>query len=71
MGELVKIVGNEPVTSTLVISKGMKLEHRAVMQLVDKYEERLKKRGVLTFEMSKPLGEKGGRPIRTCWLNIF
>lgn len=67
--ELVKINRNEPVTSTLVIAQGMLVEHRAVMQLVDKYNDRLEKRGVMTFEMSKPLGGKGGRPIQICWLN--
>lgn len=68
--ELVKLDGKEPVVSTLVIAEGMELEHRAVMQLVDKYRERLEKKwGIVTFEMLKIDRKKRGRPVRYAWLN--
>lgn len=67
--EIVQIIGKEPMTSTLVIAKGMKLEHRAVMVLVDKYKERLELKGFLTFEMRKRIDNKQGRPTRFAWLN--
>lgn len=70
MSDLVKFEGNELVTSTQIIAKGMKLSHHATMVLVDKYRERLETRGVVAFEMRKPLSNtKGGRPVRIAWLN--
>ena len=69
MSNLVEIKGSEPITSTLVIAKGMKVDHRAMMVLVDKYEEVLKDFGVVTFEMLKPKSKKGGRPTRIAWIN--
>jgi len=70
MNYLVKIEGKEPMTSTLIIADGMKLEHRAVMVLVNKYKERLETRGVMTFEMSKPTkGENNGRPVKYALVN--
>lgn len=70
MGELVQIKNNELLTNTLVIAKGMELNHRAVMSLVNKYSDRLEGRGVLTFEMSKPIkGENNGRPVKYAIVN--
>lgn len=66
---VVKLVGNEPVTSTQIIADGMKLEHRAVMSLVDKYKSDLEEFGLLTFQMSKVDRKKMGRPIRFAWVN--
>lgn len=70
MTQLVQILGNEPVTSTLIIAEGMNLKHRAVMTLVNKYKDRLETRGVMTFEMSKPLkGHNEGRPVKYALVN--
>lgn len=70
MGDLILIQNGEPVTSTLVIAKGMKLSHRSVMALISKYKERFETRGVMTFEMSKPLkGQNDGRPVNYALVN--
>lgn len=70
MTDLVRIVGSEPMTSTLVVAKGMNLDHRAVMTLVDKYKEKLESFGFVTFEMSKRgAGGGSGRATRTAWIN--
>lgn len=58
--------GKELLASTLTIAEGVELEHRAVMSLVRKYEKKLNKYRVMTFEMSKA---KTGRPVRFAWLN--
>lgn len=65
MTKLVQIVRNEPVTSSLIIAEGMKLEHRAVLVLVDKYKNDLEGFGTFAFEMRK----SKGRPVRIAWLN--
>lgn len=65
--ELVKLVGNEPVTSTLILAEGMKLQHRAVMSLVTKYKAELEEHGFVTFEMSQIKGR--GRRWQFAWLN--
>lgn len=62
---LVEIKGKKLLASTLIIAKGVELEHRAVLQLVSKYKNRLEKSGLITFEMRK----SGGRPIKFAWLN--
>ena len=65
MTQLVQIVNNEPMTSSLIVAEGMKLEHRAVMVLVDKYKTNLEEFGTFAFEMRK----SKGRPVRIAWLN--
>jgi len=62
---LVEIKGKKLLASTLVIAKGVEIEHRAVIQLVNKYKSRLEKNGLMTFEMRK----SAGRPVRFAWLN--
>lgn len=69
MGNLVQIIAGEPLTNSLILSKGMKINHKAVMQLVTKYRTMLEGHGVLTFQKSKPQGKKGGRPFDIIWLN--
>ena len=58
--------GKELLASTLTIAKGVGLEHRAVMSLVNKYSSKLNKYRLITFEMSKV---KAGRPVKFTWLN--
>ena len=61
----VELRNNVPKASTLVIAEGMHIKHRAVLELVDRYEERFKRLGPFTFETEK----SGGRPTRLSWLN--
>ena len=69
MVDLVQIIKNEPMTNSFIVADGMKINHKAVMQLVIKYKAMLATHGVLTFEKSKPQGKKGGRPTDFAWLN--
>ncbi|GBD79439.1 Phage protein [Tetragenococcus halophilus subsp. halophilus] len=74
MGKLVftktALLHEEPFTTSEIIAEQAGIEHRAVRQLIRKYEVDLKEFGVTTFEMSKPLkGSKGGRPTKTYHLN--
>ena len=61
----VELINEVPRVSTLRISEGMELGHKAVMQLTTKYKKDFEDLGTLTFEMSK----SGGRPTRFAWLN--
>lgn len=63
---LVEKKGNDLLASTLTISKGVELEHRAVISLVRKYTEDLNDFSLMTFEMSKATG---GRPVEIAWLD--
>lgn len=61
----VELVNNVPRASTLVIAEGMEIKHRAILELIDRYEERFIRLGAFTFETEK----SGGRPTRLAWLN--
>lgn len=67
--ELVVLHGKEPVTSSITIAKGMELEHRAVIYLVEKYKEKLEKRGELKNETLRLQNVKTGPKTKTYWLN--
>jgi phage regulator Rha-like protein len=66
---LVKIENNEPITSTLIIAEGMNIKHRAIMELVDKYEEDLKEFGIFTVETENKRKETRGLSTRLAWVN--
>jgi len=66
MVNLVEQKGNKIVSSTLIIAKGVNLEHRAVISLINKYKNDLNEFGIMTFEMSKL---RQGRPVKFAWLN--
>jgi phage regulator Rha-like protein len=65
--DLVVIKSGEPVTSSLKMAEGLGIQHRAVLQLVRRYEEKFREsgRGTFTFEMLK----SGGRPTPVAILN--
>ena len=65
MSELVILSKNEPVTTTLVIARGMKLKHNAVLFLVKKYKKRLE--NISTLEVA--LQKSAGRPTSFYFLN--
>ena len=62
---LVEMKGKKLYSSTMTISEYVELEHRAVIQLVDKYKSEIEEFGTFTFEMRK----SAGRPVRIAWLN--
>lgn len=51
MNELVKIVGNEVFTDSMVIAQGTKNEHRATQQLIKTYKRDMEEFGKVTFQM--------------------
>jgi phage regulator Rha-like protein len=60
----------EPVTTSLAISEGTQIEHKAVIQLIRKYLDDLEEFGPLTFEMrvvKRPQG--GGSQSEIAFLN--
>lgn len=58
------------VVDSRLIAQELGIEHRALLQTIDKYLNEIQEFGVVTFEMSKPLeGSKGGRPERFAFLN--
>jgi phage regulator Rha-like protein len=67
--DVTKILNNEPVTSTLIVADGMKIKHRAIMELFDKYENDLKELGIFTVETENTdRTEKKGRYTRFAWI---
>jgi len=63
---LVKIESNKPVTTTLVIAKGMNVDHHSIMKLVRKYENEINL--IIRFEI-RLLKNKKGRPTEYAILN--
>lgn len=51
MNELVKIVGQDIFTNSIVIANGTGNEHRAVQQLIRNYENDINDFGKITFQM--------------------
>ena len=64
------IKNNKPTISSLQIAENLGVEHKATLQLIDKYVNELKLFGLLTFEMLPRLkGQHGGGDKRICYLN--
>jgi phage regulator Rha-like protein len=58
------------VVDSRLIAQELGIEHRALLQTLDKYLDKIQGFGVVTFEMSKPSeGSKGGRPERVAYLS--
>lgn len=66
---ITKYVEGELVVSTLDMCDGLNVEHRALIQLIKKYENHFQDIRVFTFEMLKPTSKNGGRPIDYCYLD--
>jgi len=69
MNELVVIKGNDLFTDSMKIALGAELEHESVMRMIDKYNERLSKLGMMRFTDLKSENPLGGRPIKLVELN--
>lgn len=65
---LVTLVEWEPRVSHFIIAKNTWNEPRAIRVMIEKYFERLEKKWVMTFEMSKPK-TSWGRPQKEYFLN--
>ena len=66
MNELVQIIKDVPVVSTLDMWKGLNVEHNAIMQLIKKYEKDFQ--DIRTFQFLKSKST-GGRPTSFCYLD--
>jgi len=56
---LVSVIGDQAVTTSLAIAEGTEVEHKAVIQLIRTYVSDLKEFGRVTFEM-RPFETTGG-----------
>ncbi len=65
MSKMIELKRELPVTTSLVVAKGIGRTHKSVIQLVRKYEKDLKTFGTLAFEMRK----SAGRPLEFVYLN--
>ena len=54
MNQLVTLKGENVFTDSLIVADGTGNEHRAIQQLIGKYEKDIKDFGKVTFEM-RPL----------------
>lgn len=61
--QIVSVVNGEPLTSTSVISQGMKAKHKNVLELVRKHVAALGSLGRVAFE-TQPLATRGGMQAR-------
>ena len=72
MSELVAIRGKNIVTNSLIIAEGTQNEHRAILQLIGKYEEKFNRWGKVYFSHLKCGNNERdlrGRPTRIAFLN--
>src|SRR5579859_140477 len=58
---LVTIVQNEARVDSRIIAKGLGISHRAFMQTIRKYQNKLETLGFLSFEMTKTTADEDGR----------
>jgi phage regulator Rha-like protein len=59
--------GKKILTTSEIIAKNTDNEHESIIRLILKYEDRIKKFGILTFEYKKT--NKQGRPAKFYYLN--
>ena len=69
--ELVEIMRKQPFTNSLVIAEGTNNEHRAILQLIRKHEEKLERWGKVGFRISNAEKNRDnrGRPTQVAYLN--
>ncbi len=61
----VKVIDNEPFISTLDMWEGLEVEHKAIIQLVKRYETHFQDIRTFAFQMQK----SAGRPTTFCYLD--
>lgn len=63
--ELVILEKNEPLTTSLIVSEGIKTVHHSVITLIRNHKKNLEEFGTLEFRVQK----SKGRPLEYCLLN--
>jgi len=66
---LVIVKNNDVFTTTLIMSKGFEVEHRAILRLLKRYQSDFESIGVIATALQKPTTSKGGRPTEEICLN--
>lgn len=69
MSQILIVMNDDLFIGTWTLSKGFKVEHRALKKLIVKYKSEFEEIGVITSAMQKPTTEKGGRPVEEFLLN--
>ena len=69
MNTLVKFIGNDVFTDSMVIAEGTGNQHESVVSLIKTHQKSLKKFGNIRFTDLKSGNPKGGRPTRIYQLN--
>lgn len=69
MNTLVKFIGNDIFTDSMVIAEGTGNQHESVVSLIKTHQKSLKKFGNIRFTDLKSGNPKGGRPTRIYQLN--
>lgn len=69
MNGLVTIKGNDLFTDSMAIANGADLEHRSIIRMVEKHQNRISKMGNIRFVDLKSVNPNGGRPTRIALLN--
>ena len=64
MNTLVKFIGNDVFTDSMVIAEGTGNQHESVVSLIKTHQKSLKKFGNIRFTDLKSGNPKGGRPTR-------
>lgn len=65
--DIVEIKDHQAVTTSLVIAEKMDLQHKNVLQNIDRYSKELNELGSVAFETR--VGNHGGTPVRYALLN--
>lgn len=61
---------NEPRVDSRLIAKGLGIQHKNIMELIQGYQSHLEALGVVPFQTEKPpKGSKGGRPQNFALMN--
>ena len=72
MSDLVIIENNQTFTTSLAIAEGMNVEHRAILQLIRKYQDDFEDENLVTFEMRPRLeGRWGGGDVNVAILDEY
>ena len=69
MTELVILQGKNIFTNSLIIAEGTENEHRSIIRLIQRYEEKLNRWGKVQFTDLKSTNPLGGRPTTVAFLN--
>jgi len=63
------VKGDEIYVGTWFLSKGFKVEHRALKRLINRYKSEFEELGVVVLATQQPTSKKGGHPIEEFILN--